>query len=92
MREIAHENWRQDYRRYSDIPCTFHGGVQSVNNVRPDDTGNINITNIDNANHANTADMFSKTGNELGVLLWNMFHRYGVITFHQIHQTMDGTV
>lgn len=53
------------------------GGVQSVNNVRPDDTGNINITNIDNANHANTADMFSKTGNELGVLLWNMFHRYG---------------
>ena len=53
------------------------GGVQSVNNVRADDTGNINITNVDNANHANTADMFSSTGNELGVLLWNMFHRYG---------------
>lgn len=51
------------------------GGVQSVNNVRPDDTGNINITNVDNAN---TADAFSKTGNELGVLLWNMFHRYGI--------------
>lgn len=51
------------------------GGVQSVNNVRPDDTGNINITNVDNAN---TADTFSKTGNELGVLLWNMFHRYGI--------------
>lgn len=51
------------------------GGVQSVNNVRPDDTGNINITNVDNAN---TADMFSKTGNELGMLLWNMFHRYEV--------------
>lgn len=49
------------------------GGVQSVNNVRPDDTGNINITNVDNAS---TADAFSKTGNELGVLLWNMFHRY----------------
>lgn len=54
------------------------GGVQSVNNVRPDDTGNINITNVDNANHVDTADAFSKTGNELGVLLWNMFHRYGV--------------
>ena len=53
------------------------GGVQSVNNVRPDDTGNINITNVDNANHANTADMFSKTGNELGMLLWDMLHRYG---------------
>ena len=51
------------------------GGVQSVNNVRPDDTGNINITNVDNAN---TADAFSKTGNELGMLLWNMFHRYGI--------------
>lgn len=51
------------------------GGVQSVNNVRPDDTGNINITNVDNAD---TADAFSKTGNELGVLLWNMFHRYGI--------------
>lgn len=50
------------------------GGVQSVNNVRPDDTGNINITNVDNAS---TADTFSKTGNELGMLLWNMFHRYG---------------
>lgn len=51
------------------------GGVQSVNNVRPDDAGNISITNVDNAS---TADTFSKTGNELGMLLWNMFHRYGI--------------
>lgn len=50
------------------------GGVQSVNNVHPDDAGNISITNVDNAS---TADTFSKTGNELGMLLWNMFHRYG---------------
>ena len=27
---------------------------------------------------ASTADAFSKTGNELGMLLWNMFHRYGI--------------
>ena len=53
------------------------GGVRSVNNVRPDNAGNISITNVDNANHANTADMFSKTGNELGELLWDIFHRYG---------------
>lgn len=51
------------------------GGVQSVNNVHPDDAGNISITNVDNAS---TADTFSKTGNELGMLLWNMFHRYGI--------------
>ena len=53
------------------------GVVQSVNNVHPDNAGNISITKVDNANHANTADKFSKSGNELGALLWDMFHRYG---------------
>ena len=50
------------------------GVVQSVNNVHPDDAGNVTITDV---NHANTSDSFSKSGNELGMLLWDMFHRYG---------------
>lgn len=65
--------------RITDGDTTFivrskGGVVQSVNSVHPDDAGNITITDV---NHANTSDSFSKSGNELGMLLWDMFHRYG---------------
>lgn len=57
--------------------------VQSVNNTFADDNGNIDITSVvsglsaNYANIANKANDINKSGDDLGVLLWNWLHRYG---------------
>lgn len=52
---------------------------RNYNNYAPTKTGTgaSGTWGIDISGNASTADAFSKTGNELGMLLWNMFHRYG---------------
>lgn len=49
--------------------------VKRVNNKAPDDNGNVAINDI--SGNAATASNIQATGNSLGILLWDWFHRYG---------------
>ena len=49
--------------------------VKRVNNKAPDDNGNVTINDI--SGNAATASNIQATGNSLGILLWDWFHRYG---------------
>ena len=67
---------KQEYR--PDDAAVYY--TREYNNTNWTEWSKVNAASADtatNANHASTADKFSKTGNELGALLWDMFHRYG---------------